>query len=315
MSLKALAYLLGSSLILYSLAEPQLLYESVDGLEPPSDCTIIDGNSIYDLCPVMQDSRFIMKFGNRGLDHEIREACPQEAWICSADGLTITFRDVIHQHSALIEFVCDFQADSNSAPSYTGMRDDIHSFRWTSRHACLINNDPSFSALEGEDAEDPNDKEENDNLLDTPSSPRVSRTRAALTVLIIGIAFLSTCYFIYNPPTYLIDTYLRPSLSRLSSGVSRLNFSMVPHHIKGLNLNPMSKKSRRRARSQFRVGENRLVQWAQEDMGLQGDMDTMVNASEDDEALLDEYIPLSVGMGWNGRRPAARDYGTARFAR
>uniref|UniRef100_A0A0W0FSQ8 Autophagy-related protein 27 n=1 Tax=Moniliophthora roreri TaxID=221103 RepID=A0A0W0FSQ8_MONRR len=292
MSLKALAYLLGSSLILYSLAEPQLLYESVDGLEPPSDCTIIDGNSIYDLCPVMQDSRFIMKFGNRGLDHEIREA-----------------------HSALIEFVCDFQADSNSAPSYTGMRDDIHSFRWTSRHACLINNDPSFSALEGEDAEDPNDKEENDNLLDTPSSPRVSRTRAALTVLIIGIAFLSTCYFIYNPPTYLIDTYLRPSLSRLSSGVSRLNFSMVPHHIKGLNLNPMSKKSRRRARSQFRVGENRLVQWAQEDMGLQGDMDTMVNASEDDEALLDEYIPLSVGMGWNGRRPAARDYGTARFAR
>ncbi|KAJ3862059.1 hypothetical protein EV359DRAFT_83701 [Lentinula novae-zelandiae] len=67
----------------------------------------------------------------------------------------------------------------------------------------------------------------------------------------------------------------------------------------------------------FRVGEGRLVQWAQEDMGLLLDMesgesepggseaavDFMVNAEDpaESEELVDEYIPLSVGMGWKSR--------------
>ncbi|KAJ3851390.1 hypothetical protein EV368DRAFT_65798 [Lentinula lateritia] len=67
----------------------------------------------------------------------------------------------------------------------------------------------------------------------------------------------------------------------------------------------------------FRVGEGRLVQWAQEDMGLLLDMesgeselgeseaavDFMVNAEDpaESEELVDEYIPLSVGMGWKSQ--------------
>ncbi|KAH7879199.1 uncharacterized protein C8R40DRAFT_583594 [Lentinula edodes] len=67
----------------------------------------------------------------------------------------------------------------------------------------------------------------------------------------------------------------------------------------------------------FRVGEGRLVQWAQEDMGVLPDIesgesrpgefeaavDFMVNAEDpaESEELVDEYIPLSVGMGWKSR--------------
>ncbi|GAW05919.1 hypothetical protein LENED_007806 [Lentinula edodes] len=63
----------------------------------------------------------------------------------------------------------------------------------------------------------------------------------------------------------------------------------------------------------FRVGEGRLVQWAQEDMGVLPDIesgesrpgefeaavDFMVNAEDpaESEELVDEYIPLSVGWG------------------
>lgn len=71
---------------------------------------------------------------------------------------------------------------------------------------------------------------------------------------------------------------------------------------------------------QFRVGESRLVQWAQEDMSLgligearNGEVDTMVNGTSfgvgDDDwnsEGLDEYIPLKSGTLRN-----PKDYGRA----
>ncbi|KAK7062686.1 hypothetical protein VNI00_000174 [Paramarasmius palmivorus] len=276
---------------------------------------------------MMQDTRLFLSLGQPGASGQ----CSDEAWICSLDsstavpigltpsawkanheldGLSILFRDAGYRQSALVEFVCSVETTMHSStPLYAGERDGTYSFRWSSKDACpIIIPDLPFSAMQ----EEPNDNNEDGE--GEATSPHVSRTRAALTVLIIGLVFLSTCYFIYNPPTRLIDTYLRPHLSRISSRIPHLNLETLPQQIKGLNLNPMSKKSKRRGRSQFRPGENNLVQWAQEDMGLNGDEDVMVNAAEEDDTLLDEYIPLSVGMGWNGRGSIARNYGTARFA-
>jgi len=191
-----------------------------------------------------------------------------------------------------------------------------------------------------------NDTTDQDNLADpTATPPRPSRVAVAFIVLAVGFCILSISYLIYHPPTRLLDQRIRPLISFISDHLP--TFVLVIHQrlliiferlrtqLPTININrtsallptsfgafsPPSRKSR--GRRSFRVGENRLVQWAQEDMGLfdydmeSSEADFMVNAEDPAEAgdLADEYIPLSVGMGWKGRPGSksgpVRNYGSA----
>ena len=64
--------------------------------------------------------------------------------------------------------------------------------------------------------------------------------------------------------------------------------------------------------AQFRVGEGKLVRWAQEDMEILADEeDFMVNANangDEDLGLIDEYIPLKPSP----RKNFMPNYGSAR---
>jgi len=190
-----------------------------------------------------------------------------------------------------------------------------------------------------EDAPPNNDTNDPDNLTDTGASlPRPSRVTVAFIVLTLGFCLLSISYLIYHPPTRLIDGHIRPYISRISNHLPKFIVTTserlavifnrmrarLPSTSRAVALLPTTfrpTKSRRRRGGLFRVGEGRLVQWAQEDMGLvdmDSEADFMVNAEDSAEAaeldLADEYIPLSVGMGWKGRpgtRPI-RNYGSAK---
>ncbi|KAJ3800778.1 hypothetical protein GGU11DRAFT_352830 [Lentinula aff. detonsa] len=171
-------------------------------------------------------------------------------------------------------------------------------------------------------------------LTDSSSTPpRPSRVTVAFIVLAVGLCLLSIYRLITHSPTHLIDNYLKPTIShttdrlpaslilvsrRLAAIYHRLsaylpNVSRVPSAILPTPLVTAFKSRRKFGRrrgpghSSFRVGEGRLVEWAQDDMGLL-DMDSeatdfMVNAEDpaESEDLIDEYIPLSVGMGWKDR--------------
>ncbi|KAJ4469198.1 hypothetical protein J3R30DRAFT_3713843 [Lentinula aciculospora] len=185
--------------------------------------------------------------------------------------------------------------------------------------------------------------------------PRPSRATIAFIVLAVGLCLLSIYYVTLHPPINLIDDHIRPTISHISDHLpNSLNLisqrlAVISHrlsaHIPSFSiigripsaLLPTSlvgtfkpRKSRRRrgpgSPTSFRVGEGRLVQWAQEDMGLlemdSEAVDFMVNAEDpaESEELVDEYIPLSVGMGWKGRLGVksdggavlpVRNYGTA----
>ncbi|KAJ3983517.1 hypothetical protein F5890DRAFT_1599158 [Lentinula detonsa] len=163
-------------------------------------------------------------------------------------------------------------------------------------------------------------------LTDSSSTPpRPSRTNS--------LCLLAIYRLITHSPTHLIDNYLKPTIShttdrlpaslilvsqRLAAIYHRLsaylpNVSRVPSAILPTPLITSFKSRRKFGRRRgpghpsFRVGEGRLVEWAQEDMNLL-DMDSeatdfMVNAEDpaESEDLVDEYIPLSVGMGWKDR--------------
>jgi len=221
----------------------------------------------------------------------------------------------------------------------------------------LMRNIVELAVNVAEEAPNPlNDTNESDqdNLTDIGASPmRASRVTVAFIVLTVGFCLLSLSYLLYHPPahlSHLLDKYIRPSLSQFSdhlpgfiliiyqrflvifhSLTSKMHLSSVrttllPTTV-GRAFGSSYRKSRQRRRgASFRVGENRLVQWAQEDMGLLDDemeleTDFMVNAQDVSEAedlgLTDEYIPLTVGMGMGGKgRPGStqlpvRNYGTA----
>ncbi|KAF9261179.1 hypothetical protein L218DRAFT_1078912 [Marasmius fiardii PR-910] len=326
--------------LVYLLIYPLSLYAT-------TTCKFSQQRLVYDLCPLLQVPGFTVgEYRFNSQNDKGPGPCPKDTWIClngsqeypitvavphlstiydsemEQKGLQIQFRGGIHNgtfHSALIHFVCDTDSrpEHLSALKPLSEHDVIHSFRWATKHACpsvLTDHYIGLESLHIAESEIPpgqgGEQDEGENLMDPTVKPRLSARATALTVSIIGMLLLSTCYFIYNPPTRLIDQYLRPNLSRLSlpnlPGINRFNLP---------RFNPMAMskkfKSRRRARtSNFRVGENRLVQWAQEDM-LEDDIDVMVNANDNEDAILDEYVPLSAGMGWQARRP--RDYGTTQF--
>ncbi|KAK1227091.1 hypothetical protein PQX77_009924 [Marasmius sp. AFHP31] len=341
MASKWLSYLLTYPLL--------LLASSTDGTSNLPTCKFSIGGNSYDLCPIIQHPPFSVAgyifypFGSKE-----RKICPEHTWICLNDsrgavpiasypptlpivkvqdsGLRIQVSEELHHgilRSAAIDFICDPTSPqvSNSTPTFLTEEDGTHSFRWATNHACpiAINHPPEYSTQAEDSGLPPTDQEDGDseNLVDSTTKPHLSARATALTISVIGVLLLTTCYFIYNPPTYIIDHYLRPHLSRLSlPNFSGMNGLSIPQM--NVNFSPMtiSKKFRSRRRysrpHNFRVGENRLVQWAQEDLDLEHDVDTMVNAYDDENALLDEYVPLSVGMGWQSRR--TRDYGTTQVS-
>ncbi|KAK7457139.1 hypothetical protein VKT23_010439 [Stygiomarasmius scandens] len=251
--------------------------------------------------------------------------------------------------STRIRFICDESIDEpraeiSSLPSFTGSYDGVHSFEWRSSHACpreYGQTEIETASADDEKSENPDsdgnkDGEDNkdgdgDNLVN-PVPPYSARRRAAIIIIVIGLIALTT----------LIDTCLRPSLTRISPYLPSFHLhlpTLSSHTFENLNIKNIKlripsliagKRSRRRRRAmarpfRFRVGENRLVQWANEDSRLIGEggeafdfeEDYMVNGLDVDTENDDlegagargefgEYVPLSAGMGW-GRK----DYGTA----
>ncbi|KAJ3825002.1 hypothetical protein F5880DRAFT_1505780 [Lentinula raphanica] len=196
-----------------------------------------------------------------------------------------------------------------------------------------------------------NDTEHPDSsLTDSGASPpRMSRVTIAFIVFSVGLCLLSIYYRITHPTrSHLFDDHIKPTISHISDRLptSILLISQrlvdISHrlsaHLPSVNspssplitafVGKFHRKSRRRPRNtphSFRVGEGRLVEWAQEDMGML-DLDSeatdfMVNAEDPNESedLVDEYIPLSVGMGWKAKTKTAkggpllpvRNYGSA----
>ncbi|KAF5391158.1 hypothetical protein D9757_003089 [Collybiopsis confluens] len=189
-----------------------------------------------------------------------------------------------------------------------------------------------FAITIAEDTPSINGTEDEDNLTDINASPpRLSRVSIILAVSAVGACLLLIYILIHHPPTHLIDTHVRPSMTRLfcilpASVVhilrrtgdiyhrlaSHLHLPATTSALPALGIprtKPSVKSPRQRGTgSSFRgVGEGQLVKWAQEDMAMldTSDMeaDLMVNAedSADADDLVDECIPLSIGMGWKAR--------------
>ncbi|KAF9070482.1 hypothetical protein BDP27DRAFT_1323751 [Rhodocollybia butyracea] len=153
-----------------------------------------------------------------------------------------------------------------------------------------------------------NDTSDEDSLTDTISPPRPSRATVALIVLAIGFCVLSVSYMVYHPPRHLIDEHIRPYISHISNHLpepviatsQRLSiiFNRMRTYLPTTRATALLPTTFRPIKS--------------EDMRLL-DMDS----AEADFMLdlADEYIPLSVGMGWNGRPGSARpirNYGSAK---
>jgi len=225
----------------------------------------------------------------------------------------------------------------------------------TAELTMLIRDIVELAVNVAEEAPNPsNDTNETDqdNLTDIGASPmRPSRVTVAFIVLTVGFCVLSFSYLLYHPPalvSHLSKRYIRPSLSHFSdhlpsfiiiihqrflvlfqSVTSKMHLpsvrtTLLPTTIGGAFGSSYRKFRQRRRGAPFRVGENRLVQWAHEDMGLldeemELETDFMVNAQDVSEAedlgLTDEYIPLTVGMGMGrggrGTQLPVRNYGSA----
>ncbi|KAG7095037.1 hypothetical protein E1B28_005828 [Marasmius oreades] len=327
------------STLLYLLIFPLSLHALTTHV-PNSLCKFSLQRYVYDLCPLLQEPAFTVGDYRFNSQNDNGPTCTKNTWICLNDPqrspitvasihspmiskpemethkLRIQYTGGTHNgtfHSALIYFICDTDTrlEHSSAPKPLVEHDGIHSFHWATKHACpialaddLTDSGYIYIAEDLESQPDQGEQEEGgENFIDPTVKPRLSARATALTISIIGMLLLSTCYFIYNPPTQLLNHYLRPSLSRLP--LPDINSFCLTR------FKPKKYRSGRRPRPHnFRVGENRLVQWAQEDM-LEDDIDVMVNAHDDDDAILDEYVPLSVGMDWQTRRP--RDYGSTQF--
>ncbi|THU98768.1 hypothetical protein K435DRAFT_777284 [Dendrothele bispora CBS 962.96] len=240
--------------------------------------------------------------------------------------------------STRIKFICDESIDSlraepSSIPFFSGNWDGVHSFEWRSSHACprasgqlktteVIHAEESQSdSPQDAEPEKGNEGEENGdegNLVDHVPSYS-ARRRAAIILAIVGFIVLSVAYLIHHPPTKLIDTYLRPSYSRISPYFPSIHLPTISTHtfdtFKNIRLPSLKVKrpSRRRHRGRgarpylFRVDENRLAQWVREDhsqlVGERGEgggggesfvledrdeEDFMVN--EFDEAVEEDYL-------------------------
>ncbi|THH30960.1 hypothetical protein EUX98_g3214 [Antrodiella citrinella] len=170
-----------------------------------------------------------------------------------------------------MQFICDHDAEEPSSPTFAYNWGGQHAFQWKSKHACgqTITNEPVDEPPPPADPADeeapPSDNEEGDSeqLVDLP--PYSNRTsRASWIMFLSSTAIVAlVAYTAYNPPLPVRRRVIafirsRPSLTR------------------------------------FRVGENVLLRWAQEDMGYENDEeDLMVNGERDPIFFQDdEQIPL-----------------------
>lgn len=139
---------------------------------------------------------------------------------------------------------------------------------------------------DGDDESDP--PPDDDDVSDIPENDEndfmgFSPTQRQFTFIILTLSgVLVTAYLMYLPPL-------------------RLRRWVKSHFVKS-----------RKSQLPFRVAEDLLVRWSEEDMGIQGEEDFMVNGRDDrdDYYNLDEQIPLkpSPSKFSNGEM----DYGSAR---
>jgi len=215
---------------------------------------------------------------------------------------------------AQMKLICDPKSNS-PRPSFTGEMYGVHSFTWSTMHACpnfnpTAPNDGVFHAFDNEDSNPTGEKppisdgtgEEGDQELLNPKVPnKASRRWVAFVLLTTGTLLIAITLYLASPQRRVIFA------SRLAALGPLLRLPVLQESVRFLV-----------PRTWFHTGEDRLVLWAQEDMSLgvvereHGDFDAMVNGagavgSEEwygDDA--DEYIPLKAGPLRH-----TRDYGSA----
>ncbi|KXN84125.1 hypothetical protein AN958_00450 [Leucoagaricus sp. SymC.cos] len=170
---------------------------------------------------------------------------------------------------------------------YEEMREDLHVLRWRTPHACPVERMRDFAVAE---AGDPLDGEEN---AESPESDLkddelpvgdVSRGKIGFMVLLIASTLIIAAVVVSSPRArHCVVAHTQ------SAGYAVL---LLLSNIKRV-IRPVKKHF-----PIFRVGERRLVRWAQEDMTLDGDEDFMVNGSGEEQhgwsdlGVMNEYIPL-----------------------
>lgn len=237
----------------------------------------------YELPTSSLSHRAIYRLNVAG-DHDTsvsgEEQCPPGNWICltalnsrgyaprqlritgifdseHTSPLHASINDDPRGYQARIFFHCDQDRDVKglTSPIFTGEAGGIHSFVWTTRHACSTSpTSPTFAINQEETPAPGDEKEESDDgneLLDPlPVSNRRYSTATIFFLTVSGLVILG--YLFYSPPAIVqryVTAYMKPV--------------------------------------QFRATEGRILHWAQEDMELlEGEEDVMINGA------MDEQIPL-----------------------
>ncbi|KAI0075596.1 hypothetical protein K474DRAFT_1599538 [Panus rudis PR-1116 ss-1] len=166
-------------------------------------------------------------------------------------------------------FYCDHNTES-SGPSPFYNWNGTHAFIWKTKHACSLktpppeNDSPPSNEDGGEETQPPpNQADDEKELIEIPNNAGFRRTAWPIFLPSAALVLVAV-YLIYWPPR------------RLRQAVS----SYLKSHPRLLR---------------FRVGENVLVRWAQEDLELEdGEEDVMVNGEREPLFVLEEEdgIPL-----------------------
>lgn len=166
---------------------------------------------------------------------------------------------------------------------YESRSEELRVLRWRTPHACPIESTERVMIAEGED-EGSGEEEETELKEDELPVGRISRGWLGFMVLLIATTLITA--------TILISS--RQTRHYVSAHLQSAGYAILPllYNLKHIT-RPVVRNF-----PNFKVGESRLVRWAQEDMTLDGDEDVMVNGSAGgphgwgDLEVMDEYIPL-----------------------
>ncbi|KAF9450377.1 hypothetical protein P691DRAFT_472076 [Macrolepiota fuliginosa MF-IS2] len=225
--------------------------------------------------------------------------CPDGTWISEEGSSAIYVTNFVGdgrefdlwlrsgRTSARIVLTCDSE-------ERLGYEDDLGGLlmlKWHTPHACPMELSGGIAATDAEGEQQTPGEEEK---IDSPEGDLregdlpvggASRRWLGVMVLLVGCALTVASVLISSPRTrHYVLVHLQA-----------VGYSLLPilTNIKQLT-KPVSKHFPR-----FRVGESRLVRWAQEDMALDGDEDFMVNGSGTGNGVgwsdldgMGEYVPL-----------------------
>ncbi|KAJ3569222.1 hypothetical protein NP233_g5197 [Leucocoprinus birnbaumii] len=218
-------------------------------------------------------SVFVEKFTNEGRNFDL--------WLKS------------RQRTIRIAFNCDDDETIEYQVTSQGMR----ILRWRTPHACPLDNRELVSITE-EQGEDPSpDDSDGSGLQGDMPVGGFSRGWLSLMVVLIVIMLITTTIVISSPQArhYIL------------AHIQSAGYAILPlvQNLKQVT-RPVAKHFPR-----FKVGESRLVRWAQEDMALDGDEDFMVNGSTaeshgwGDLEVMDEYVPLKSSTSFHKKTPGS----------